>query len=56
VPRRPDPADPDNSTGANLRRIQEMLTTRLEAFGRREYLTLSWQPPGQPATGPAQTQ
>jgi hypothetical protein len=31
---------------ASLRRIQEMLTARLEKFGRREHLTVSWQPPG----------
>ena len=30
----------------NLKRIQDMLTTRLETFGRREHLQLTWQPPG----------
>ena len=30
----------------HLKRIQDMLTTRLETFGRREHLTLTWQPPG----------
>jgi len=30
----------------NLKRIQEMLTSRLETFGRREHLRLNWQPPG----------
>ena len=30
----------------NLKRIQDMLTTRLESFGRREHLTLNWQAPG----------
>ena len=30
----------------HLKQIQEMLTTRLESFGRREHLTLSWQAPG----------
>ena len=30
----------------NLKRIQDMLTRRLESFGRREHLTLSWQPTG----------
>jgi hypothetical protein len=39
----------------NLRRIQDMLATRLEAFGRREHLMLTWQPPGTPANGPAAT-
>src|SRR5580704_5074761 len=29
---------------ANLRRIQDMLTTRLEKFGRREHLAVTWQP------------
>jgi hypothetical protein len=28
---------------ASLRRIQDMLTTRLEKFGRREHLTVTWQ-------------
>lgn len=27
---------------ASLQRIQEMLTTRLEKFGRREHLTVTW--------------
>jgi hypothetical protein len=31
---------------ASLRRIQDMLTTRLEKFGRRERLTVTWQPTG----------
>ena len=30
----------------HLKRIQDMLTTRLKTFGRREHLTLSWQAPG----------
>ena len=38
----------------NLQRIQDMLTTRLEKFGRREQLTVSWQPPGTPAAAPGQ--
>jgi len=33
----------------NLRRIQDMLARRLESFGRREQLTLTWQPPETPA-------
>ena len=27
----------------NLRRIQDLLTARLESFGRREHLTVNWQ-------------
>lgn len=27
----------------DLRRIQDLLTTRLETFGRREHLTVTWQ-------------
>jgi hypothetical protein len=34
---------------ASLRQIQDMLTTRLERFGRREHLTVTWQPAGTPA-------
>jgi len=30
----------------NLKRIQEMLTGRLETFGRREHLQLTWHAPG----------
>lgn len=26
----------------NLRRVQDLLTTRLENFGRREHLTVDW--------------
>lgn len=29
---------------ASLRKIQDMLTSRLEKFGRREHLTVNWQP------------
>ena len=29
---------------ASLQRIQDMLTTRLEKFGRREHLSVTWQP------------
>jgi hypothetical protein len=36
---------------ASLQRIQDMLTTRLQKFGRREQLTVSWQPPAPPGTG-----
>jgi hypothetical protein len=28
----------------SLRRIQDLLTARLEKFGRREHLTVSWRP------------
>lgn len=38
----------------NLRRIQEMLTTRLENFGRRENLTITWHSPATPGTGPTE--
>ena len=31
---------------ASLRRIQDMLTTRLEKFGWREHLTVTWQATG----------
>jgi hypothetical protein len=33
----------------SLQKIQAMLTTRLENFGTREHLTVTWQPPGTPA-------
>jgi len=33
----------------SLRQIQHMLTTRLEKFGRRENLTVTWQPAETPA-------
>ena len=39
---------------ASLRRIQDMLTERLEKFGRREQLTVTWQPPRTPAGEPGQ--
>jgi hypothetical protein len=29
----------------NLRRIQDLITTRLEKIGRRDGLTVNWQPP-----------
>ena len=32
-------------SAASLRRIQDLLTTRLEKIGKREHLTLTWQPP-----------
>jgi hypothetical protein len=33
----------------NLRRIQDLLTARLEKIGRRDHLTVNWQPPAPPA-------
>jgi hypothetical protein len=39
---------------ASLLRIQDMLTTRLEEFGRREHLTVTWQPAVSPGAGPGQ--
>lgn len=36
----------------SLRRIQDMLTTRLEKFGRRENLTVTWQAAGTAAAEP----
>jgi hypothetical protein len=29
----------------NLRRIQDLVTSRLEKIGRRDQLTVNWQPP-----------
>src|SRR6266567_804763 len=44
----------------NLRRIQELVTARLEKFGRRDHLTVNWHrtqapaaAPGEPARPPA---
>jgi hypothetical protein len=34
----------------SLRRIQELLTARLQKFGRREHLTVTWQHPGMTAS------
>ena len=39
---------------ASLRKIQDMLTTRLEKFGRREHLAVTWQPAAAPAAEPGQ--
>jgi len=36
----------DAADEPSLRRIQDMLTTRLGKFGRRDHLTVTWQPPG----------
>ena len=33
----------------NLRRIQDLLTARLEKIGRSDHLTVNWQPPAPPA-------
>ena len=38
----------------NLQNIKDMLTTRLENFGRREHLTVTWQPPVTPGAATAQ--
>jgi hypothetical protein len=37
---------------ANLRRIQDLVSERLENFGRREHLTVNWHPPAAPAAAP----
>jgi hypothetical protein len=39
---------------ASLQKIQDMLITRLEKFGRRERLTVTWQPSGTPAADSSQ--
>jgi hypothetical protein len=39
---------------ASLHRIQDMLTTRLEKIGRREHLTVNWQPATTPGSEPGQ--
>jgi len=31
----------------NLRRLQDLIASRLERFGRRDRLTVTWQRPGQ---------
>jgi hypothetical protein len=36
----------------NLRRVQEVITGTLERFGRRDRLTVAWQPPAAPAAPP----
>ena len=33
----------------HLRRIQDLVTTRLAKIGRRDHLTVNWQPPASPA-------
>jgi len=50
-------------TGENLRRIQDLVTARLEKIGRRDHLAVNWQPaetpgdagllPGDSARSPA---
>ena len=37
----------------NLRRIQDLLTARLQKIGRRDHLTVNWQPAETPPAGPA---
>jgi hypothetical protein len=36
----------------NLKRIQDLLTARLQNFGRHEHLTVSWRRPEEATTGP----
>jgi hypothetical protein len=36
----------------SLQRIQDLLTARLQKFGRREHLTVTWQRPAPAATDP----
>ena len=36
----------------NLQRIQDLLTARLQNFGRREHLTVSWRRPEEATPGP----
>ena len=36
----------------SLRRIEDLLTTRLQKFGRREHLMVTWRHPGTPAAEP----
>ena len=38
----------------NLRRIQDLVTARLEKIGRRDHLTVSWQPTEAPAAAPGE--
>ncbi|MDQ6921436.1 MAG: DUF2218 domain-containing protein [Candidatus Dormibacteraeota bacterium] len=38
----------------NLRRIQNLVTARLENFGRRDHLTVNWQPVEAPAVQPSE--
>lgn len=47
---RAEAADQDSLT-----RIQDLIAGRLEKFGRREHLTLTWQPAQPPAGAPDQT-
>jgi hypothetical protein len=37
----------------SLRRIQEFVTARLEKIGRRDHLTVNWQPADAPGDEPA---
>jgi hypothetical protein len=38
----------------NLRRIQDLVTARLEKIGRRDHLTVNWQPTEAPAAAPGE--
>ena len=40
------------SSAEDLSQIQALVTMRLEGFGRRERLTVTWQPATDPTTGP----
>lgn len=44
---RAEAADEDS-----LRRIQDLLTARLQKFGRREHLAVTWRPSAPAAAGP----
>jgi hypothetical protein len=41
-------------TEEDLRRIQDLLTARLEKIGRRDHLTVTWQPAEAPAAAPGE--
>ena len=38
----------------NLKQLQDLVTERLERFGRRDHLKVNWQRPQPPATRPGQ--
>jgi hypothetical protein len=40
----------ESADAKDLERIKDMLATRLQNFGRREHLTVSWQPAGTSAS------
>jgi hypothetical protein len=43
------------SSEENLRRIQDLVTARLEKVGRRDHLTVNWHRTPAPAAGPGET-